>query len=119
MSDRTFDFSTLLDTYSDAFAPVLRAQTEGFRTLERLARYQFAVAGDYLDWSLAQASASVQTKSVADLVSQQTELNTRLGEKLRTRAEELTQIATETQSVVTQWIDATAAKATDSVKKAA
>ena len=39
--------------------------------------------------------------------------------RLRTRAEELTQIATETQGVVTQWIDATAAKVTESVKRAA
>ena len=119
MSERTFDLSTLLDSYRDAFAPVLRAQQEGFKTLERLARYQFAVAGDYLEWSLAQAGASVQTKSVADLVGQQTELSTRLGDKLRTRAKELTQIATETQSVVTQWIDAAAIKVTESVKKAA
>lgn len=119
MSERTFDLSTLFDSYRDAFAPVLRAQQEGFKTLERLARHQFAVAGDYLEWSLAHAGATVQTKSVADLVGQQTELNTRLGDKLRSRAEELTQIATESQTVVTQWIDATAAKATESVKKAA
>ncbi len=119
MTDRTFDFSNLFNTYRDAFAPVLRAQQEGFKTFERLARYQFAVAGDYLDWSLAQAGAAVHTKSAADLVGQQTELNTRLGDKLRTRAEEFSQIATQTQGVVTQWIDATTTKVAESVKKAA
>lgn len=118
MADRTFDLSTMFDVYRDAFAPVLRAQQEGFKTLERLARYQFAVAGDYLDWSLAHAGAAVHTKSVADLVGQQTELNTRLGDKLRTRAEEFSKIATETQGAVTQWFDATA-KAAEGVKKAA
>ena len=119
MTDQTLDFSSLFNVYRDAFAPVLRAQQEGFKTFERLARYQFAVAGDYLEWSLAHAGAAVQTKSSADLVGQQTELNTRLGDKLRSRAEELSQIATETQGVVTQWIDSTAAKVTDAVKKAA
>jgi hypothetical protein len=119
MSDRGFDLNAMFDVYKDAFAPVLKAQQEGFKTVERLARYQFAVAGDYLDWSLAQVGAAVHTKSVADLVGQQTDLNTRLGDKLRARAEEFSRIATETQGVVTQWFDATAAKVAESAKKAA
>ena len=119
MSDRTFDLSAMFDVYKDAFAPVLKAQQEGFKTVERLARYQFAVAGDYLDWTLAQANAAVHTNSATDLVAQQTELNSRLGDKLRSRAEEFTQIATETQGAVTQWFDATATKVAETVKKAA
>ena len=119
MSDRTFDLSAMFNVYKDAFAPVLKAQQEGFKTLERLARYQFAVAGDYLDWSLAQANATVHTKSVTELVGQQTDLNTKLGDKLRSRAEEFSQIATETQGAVTQWFDATTAKVAVSAKKAA
>ncbi|MFO1465138.1 MAG: phasin family protein [Steroidobacteraceae bacterium] len=127
MSNRSFDLSTMFDVYRDALAPVLRAQQEGFKTFERLARYQFAVAGDYLDWSLAHAGAAVHTKSFADLVGQQTELNTRLGDKLRTRAEEFSkiaseiasEIATETQGAVTQWFDATTSKVTEAARKAA
>ena len=92
MSDRSFDLSAIADVYKDAFAPVLKAQQEGFKTLERLARYQFAVAGDCLDWSLAQTSAAVHTKSVNELVGQQTELNTRFGDKLRARAEEFSTV---------------------------
>ena len=119
MSDRTFDLSAMFDVYKDAFAPVAKAQQEGLKTFERLARYQFAVAGDYLDWSLSHAKAAVATKDVTELVGQQSELNTQLGDKLRARAEEFTQIASETQGAVTQWFDATAAKVADSVKKAA
>ena len=119
MTDKNFDVNAIFDIYRDAFAPVLRAQQEGFKTLERLARYQFAVAGDYLDWSLAHAGAAVSTKSVADLAGQQTELNSRLGDKLRSRVEEFSKIATETQGVVTQWFDAASAKAAEAVKKAA
>jgi hypothetical protein len=119
MTTRTFDFSTLFDTYREAFAPMLRAQQEGLKTIERLARYQFAVAGDYLDWSLSQAKASVGPKSAADMVGAQTALNTQFGEKLRARAEEFSQIATETQGVVSQWFDETSAKVVESVKKAA
>ena len=109
----------MFDAYKDAFAPVMKAQQEGFKTVERLARYQFAVAGDCLDWSLAQANAVVHTKSVAELVGQQTDLNSRLSDKLRARTEEFSQIATETQGAVTQWFDATAAKVAETAKKAA
>jgi len=36
-----------------------------------------------LDWSLSHAKASVEPKSVADLVGKQTALNTTFGDKLR------------------------------------
>jgi hypothetical protein len=119
MTQKPFDLSTLFDSYRDALAPVFRAQQEGLKTIERLARYQFAVAGDYLDWSLSQAKASVGPKSAADLLSEQTALNTQFSEKLRARGDEFSQIATETQGVVSQWIGETSAKVVDSVKKAA
>jgi hypothetical protein len=119
MTQPTFDFTALFDTYRQAFAPVITAQQTGLKTLERLARYQFAVAGDYLDWTLSHAKASVEPKSVSELVSQQTALNTSFSDKLRARAEEFTQIASETQGAATQWFDDASAKVAESVKKAA
>ncbi len=119
MTQKAFDLNTLFDSYRDALAPIFRAQQEGLKTIERLARYQFAVAGDYLDWSLSQAKASVGPKSAAELMSEQTALNTKFGEKLRARGEEFSQIATETQGVVSQWIGETSKKVADTVKKAA
>ena len=119
MTQRTFDLSNLFDTYRDAFAPLLRAQQEALKTVERLARYQFAVAGDYLEWSLGQAKASVGPKSAAELIGQQTTLNVSLSDKLRARAEEFSKIATETQGAVTQWLDETSAKVAEKAKKAA
>ena len=119
MTQPTFDFSALFDGYRESFAPLFLAQQQGLKTLERVARYQFAVAGDYLEWSLAQAKASVGPKSVADLVGEQTQLNTSLSEKLRARAEEFTQIATETQGAVSKLFQEASAKAAASVKKAA
>ena len=119
MTQPTFDFTALLDTYHQAFAPVLTAQQKCLKTVERLARYQFAVAGDFLDWSLSHAKAATEPKTVADLVGQQTALNTRFSDKLRTRAEEFTQIASETQGTVSQWLDEAGARVAESVKKAA
>lgn len=119
MTTKTLDFSALFDTYRQAFAPVIAAQQTGLKTVERLARYQFAVAGDYLDWALSYAKTSAEPKSVADLVSQQTALNTSFSDKLRARAEEFTQIASESQSDVTKWFDEARAKVAETAAKAA
>ena len=52
MTSRTFDPNTLIAAAREAFAPMLKAQQEGFKTLERLARLQYAVAGDVLESGL-------------------------------------------------------------------
>src|SRR5450631_1418471 len=96
MTQTPFDLNTLFDTYRDALAPVFLAQQEGLKSVERLARYQFAVAGDFLEWSLSQAKASVGSKSPTDLLSEQTALNTQFSEKLRARCVFNETAATET-----------------------
>ena len=45
MSDTTFDPKTIFENYRNAFAPALKAQQEGVKTLDRVGRYQFDVAG--------------------------------------------------------------------------
>ena len=119
MTQPTFDFTALFDTYRQAFAPILSAQQNGLKTLERLARYQYAVSGDFLEWSLSHAKAGVEPKSVADFVGQQAALNTSFSDKLRARAEEFKKIADETQGGVKQWFDEASAKVAESAKKAA
>jgi hypothetical protein len=119
MNQKTFDFAALFDTYRQAFAPVVAAQQNGLKTLERLARYQFAVAGDCLEWTLSHLKTSAEPKSVADLVSQQSALNTSFSDKLRARTEEFTQIASETQNAAAKWFDEASAKVAETAKKAA
>ena len=119
MTQPTIDFTNLFDTYRQALAPVLSTQQNYFNTLERFARYQFKVAGDYLEWTLAQAKVNIEPKSVADLVTTQTSLNTAFGERLRARAQEFTQIASETEGAVSQWFDEAGTKAVEASKAAA
>ena len=119
MTNNTFDVNTSFDSYRDAFAPVLRAQQEAMKSVERLARSQFGVAGDYLEWSLAQTKATVAAKSAAELVGQHTEINSRLSEQLKKRAQEFAVIATETQGAVSQWLGEATAKVAEAAKKAA
>jgi len=113
MTDSTFDPKNMFDTYRNAFAPVLRAQQESVQAIERAGRYQYALAGDYLEWSLAQAKAAVSVQSPAEFVSRQVELATAFGEKLRGRFQEFVTMTTDATSKV---VEATKAEVT---KKAA
>ena len=120
MIDATFDPKTIFETYRSALAPGLKAQQDGLKAIDRVGRYQYAVAGDYLEWTLAQAKASFAAQTPADLVSKQIELATALSEKLRARVQEFVNLATDAQTSFNQVItEATSKVAEVTTKKAA
>jgi oligoendopeptidase F len=119
MSDTTFDPKTILETYRNAFAPVLKAQQEGVKVIDRVGRYQYAVAGDYLEWSLAQAKLALAAQTPADFFSKQVELTTALSEKLRARAQEFATLANEAQATFTEAVKQTTSHVVDSTMRAA
>lgn len=118
MIDRTFDPTTLINATREAFAPVLKAQQEGFKTFERLARLQYAFAGDVLESSLARVHAAFGATNPSELVSKQTELHGQLVEKMRERMQEFSTVASEIQTKFSQLGTEIAAKAVP-VRKAA
>jgi hypothetical protein len=117
MSESTFDPKAIFETYRNAFAPALKVQQEGVTVIDRVGRYQYAVAGDYLEWSLAQAKAALGAQSPAEFVSKQVELTTALSEKLRARAQEFVTLATEAQKGFTGAVNEATAKAAEVAKK--
>lgn len=119
MDEKTFDPKTILETYRNAFAPVLKAQQEGVKVFDRVGRYQYAIAGDYLEWSLAQAKLALAAQTPADFFSKQVELTTALSEKLRARAQEFATLATEAQASFTDAVKATTSHVVDTTIKAA
>jgi hypothetical protein len=119
MSDPTFDPKTILEAYRNACAPTLKAQQEGLKAIDRAGRYQYAVAGDYLEWSLAQGKAAFAAQTPAEFVSKQVELATALSEKLRTRVQEFVSLATEAQTSFTQVVNEATTRAAEVSKKAA
>lgn len=118
MIDRTFDPSTLINATREAFAPVIKAQQEGFKTLERLARLQYAVAGDVLESSLARVHATFGATTAGELMSKQTELHTQLVEKLRERAQEFSTVTSEIQAKFSQMGNEFTSKAVHTRKAA-
>ncbi len=119
MSETTFDPKTIFESYKSAFAPALKAQQEGVKALDRVGRYQYAVAGDYLEWSLAQAKAAIGAQTPADFVSKQVELTTALSEKLRARAQEFVKLATDAQTGFSEVVSDSVTKIAAETKKKA
>src|SRR6516162_2143474 len=116
MTDRTFDTTHMLAAAREAFAPMLKAQQEGFKTIERLARLQYAVAGDVLEAGFARVNAVFAAASTSELFTKHTELNTQLVDKLRARAEEFATVTSEMQAKFSQFGSEIAAKAVPSRK---
>lgn len=118
MSDSPFDPKSIFEAYQNAFAPALKAQQESIKAIDRLGKYQYAVAGDYLEWSVAQAKAAAGAQTPAEFLSKQSELATALSEKMRARTQEFVSLATEAQSTLTEVISEATAKAADLTKQA-
>lgn len=119
MTETSFDPKSFFDAYRSALAPTMKAQQEGLKALDRAGRYQYAVAGDYLDWTLAQAKVALAAQTPAELVSKQVELATALSEKLRTRVQEFVSLATDAQTGFNQVLSDATAKVVEVTKKAA
>ena len=117
MPEFNFNPSAALQTYRSVFAPTLRAQQEALKTIERFGRYQFAVATDYLEWGVAQAKATLNLSTPAELAESQTALATQFGEKLQGRVKEFASLATEVRATFSQLVGETTAKVAETIKK--
>lgn len=124
MTDRSYDLHAWLETYKDTFSSFAKAQQDGFRALERFARFHYAVAGDVLEAGLAQgkavlgARAAVGTQAIAELLQKQAELGTELTEKLKARAQEFSALTGEVQESVRSFAADTTTRATGAKKAA-
>lgn len=119
MIDTTFDPTKIVDAWRNAFAPVLKTQQEGLKAIDRLSRYQYAVAGDYLEYGLAHAKAAVTAQNPSEFFSRQVDLTNALSDKLRARAQEFVNLATEAQTGFSELISEATAKVADVAKRKA
>lgn len=115
----TIDPNALFDTARTSLAPIIKAQQEGLKTFDRLAHFQYALAGDFLEWSMAHANSFLAAKSPSELVAKQAELGSKFSDQLRGRVQEFSSLASETQTTLTAMFDQATAKFVDVAKKAA
>jgi hypothetical protein len=125
MTDRNYDFQGWFEPYKETFASFTRVQQDGFRTFERFARFQYAVAGDLLEAGLAHARtalgarSTVGTQVIADLLQKQAELGNQLNEKLKARAQEFSAITGDAQESASSFAADTANRAAETASRAA
>jgi hypothetical protein len=125
MTDRPYDLSSWFETYKDAFSTFSKAQQDAFQALERFARFHYALAGDVLEASLAQAKATlsaraaVGTQALGELFQKQAEIGTHFNEKLKVRAQEFSTLAAEVQESVGNFAHAHAHNRATGARKAA
>ena len=119
MSDTTFNPNSVFEAYRKALAPATKAQQESVNAIDRVGRYQYAVAGDCLHWTLAQAKTAVVTQTPAEFLSRQIELATVLSERLRVRAQEFFTLATDAQAGFSQVVSEATATVANVARKAA
>jgi hypothetical protein len=115
----TYDPNAWLDACRSAFAPFIRTQEEYLKATDRIARLQYAAAGDLLESSLAQAHVALEAKSPGEYLAKSTELGAKLGEKLRTRTQEMVSATAEAQGSVTRMAGEVGSKVGEAAKKAA
>jgi len=119
MTTPTFDFTSFLDASKKAFAPAVKFNELTLQGFERVARQQFAFAGEVLEFSLQQLQLATTAKDFNDLTARQIELATQFAEKATQRSQDLVKLSTEHQAQMTRWFDQAVAEATKSAKKAA
>jgi dihydroxyacetone kinase len=125
MTERTFDLNAWFETYKDTFASVTKAQQDGFRALERFARFNYAVAGDVLEAGIAQTHAALGARAnagsqvISELLQKQAQIGTELTEKMKARAQEFSSLAAEVQQSVGSFAAEAANRATAGARKAA
>ena len=119
MTNTTAEINAFLENSRKFAEPMTRLQTLSARTLERFARYNYEVAGDYLNYTLATMHAAMQTQELPALIKTQTELANSHFEKQTQRSQDFLKLAGEAQADVTQWVDQATTEFTARSQKAA
>jgi phasin family protein len=93
-----------------AFGPAARLNEVVVGNVERVARFQYELAGELMQLALDQMNAAVKARDLPTLLAKQRELATKFAEKASQRQQALAEIATESQASFARWIeDATSA----------
>jgi phasin family protein len=105
MANPNAEINAFLEASQKAVAPLLRFNELSARAVERAVRFQYEVAGDALNFALANLHTSTQAKDVASLMQKSAELANQFVEKQTQRSQDLVKLAGEYQTEFTQWFD--------------
>jgi hypothetical protein len=113
MSNYNDQFQKYVSFQREAFEPIRAISGVAAQTFERLARQNYAVLGDYIEFAVEQAKLPTQVTDVNDYVGKQIAHTRAFGEKIAKRAQQYADIARSAQDAATVVV------AADKRKKAA
>jgi phasin family protein len=119
MTNTTFDFNSFLDAGKKAFAPVVKFNELSMQSFERIARQQYAFAGEMLEYSLKQLQLTSTVRDINDLTTRQIELSTQFAERATQRSQDLIKLSSEHQAQLTKWFDQTVTESAQTVSESA
>jgi phasin family protein len=99
------DFSAYTDFAKRAMAPATRLNETVAGHVERLARFQYEVAGDWLQFAIEQMQATAKAKDFGALMTRQSEIASRFVDKATQRQQALAKLTTEAQASLAHWAD--------------
>lgn len=110
MANTTTEINAFLEATQKAFAPVVRLNEISARSIEKIARLNYDLLGDFMNFGLAQLHLGSHVKDVPALMQKATELTHQFVEKQTQRSQDFLKLASESQADYTQWFDKTAAE---------
>jgi phasin family protein len=105
MANPNAEINAFLEASQKAMAPLVRFSELSARAVERAARFQYEVAGDALNFALANLHTGTQAKDVPSLMQKSAELANQFVEKQAQRSQDLVKLAGEYQAEFTHWFD--------------
>lgn len=112
MSNTTAEINSFIEQTRKFSAPFAKANELSAKAFERVARYNYELAGDALNFGLAQLHAATQAKDVQTLLQKQAELANSYFEKQSQRSQDLLKIAHEAQAEFTTLVEGTTSEFT-------
>ena len=119
MTNPTFDFNAFVDAGKKAWAPAVKLNELSLAGIERIARQQYAFAGEWLEFSLQQLQLASTARDLNELTARQIELSTQFAERATQRTQDLFKLSSEHQAQLTKWFDQTVSESAKVAKKAA
>jgi phasin family protein len=119
MTQPTFDFNAFLDAGKKAMAPAIKFSELSLAGFERVARQQYAFAGEVLEFSLKQMQLASTVRDLNDLTARQIELTTQFAERATQRSQDLIKFSSEHQAQLTKWFDQTVSESAQTVSESA
>lgn len=105
MAVKLEDFGTYLDFAKRATAPVGRLNELAARNVERTARLQYDIIGDWMQFAVDQMHATVTSRDLGALATRQAEISSQFAEKIGRRQQDVARLAADSQADFARWVD--------------